>query len=61
LNFLDSRFHGNDGKGRFRTFYEPIKLEMQQQEAAPASFIPPATTSPIMTAKITFFMSITSF
>jgi hypothetical protein len=34
---------------------------MQQQEAAPASFIPPATTSPIMTAKITFFMCIVSF
>jgi len=24
LNFLDSRFHGNDRKGRFRTFYEAI-------------------------------------
>jgi hypothetical protein len=26
LNFLDSRFHGNDRKGRFRTFYERIKV-----------------------------------
>ena len=26
LNFLDSRFHGNDRKGRFRTFYETINL-----------------------------------
>jgi len=25
LNFLDSRFHGNDRKGHFLTFYEPIK------------------------------------
>jgi hypothetical protein len=26
LDFLDSRFHGNDGKGRFRTFYEFINI-----------------------------------
>ena len=26
LNFLDSRFHGNDGKGRSPTFYEFINL-----------------------------------
>ena len=27
LDFLDSRFHGNDGKGRFPTFCEFIKIE----------------------------------
>jgi len=25
LNSLDSRFHGNDSKGRFSTFHESIK------------------------------------
>ena len=28
LNFLDSRFHGNDRKKRFRTFYELINTEL---------------------------------
>jgi hypothetical protein len=27
LKTLDSRFHGNDGKGRFLTFYEFIKID----------------------------------
>ncbi len=27
LNFLDSRFHGNDNNGCFLTFYEFIKLQ----------------------------------
>jgi hypothetical protein len=36
-------------------------LELQQHAAAPASFTPPATAKLIMAAKISFFMSITSF
>ena len=27
LNFLDSRFHGNDGKGRSLTSYESINID----------------------------------
>jgi hypothetical protein len=28
LKTLDSRLRGNDAKGRFKTFYENIKVEM---------------------------------
>ena len=34
MNFLDSRFHGNDRKGRFLTFYERIKLDQIEKHIA---------------------------
>jgi hypothetical protein len=32
LKKLDSRFHGNDGKTKLRTFYEAINLELSKEE-----------------------------
>ena len=32
LNFLDSRFHGNDRKERFLTFYESVNFGLSNLE-----------------------------
>jgi hypothetical protein len=40
LNFLDSRFHGNDRKRHFLTFYEAVSFGIAILEAPYAFFIP---------------------